>query len=128
VIDLMAQYGKRYKVALDPSWQFEKPVADKHWYWELWGRRGWCYIQNPSTLALEIRNSVFPKLERTKPFSYSHVRGGDETQKILVSEPHHDKAVHWLVPRRKRSMTPEQKAQAVARLAKWRFPANDSAR
>lgn len=122
MIDLKAQYGKRYRVTLDESWDVEinKKTEDRIWYDEIWGRRGWCYIQNPTTLALEIRSSMWPKFERNPPFPYVLKRFGEST-KVLVDEKYVDKAIHFIIPRRKRQLTDEQKAVNSARLAKFRF-------
>lgn len=125
MIDLEKMYGRRYKITMDESWALEKSEfkspEEKFWYYEIWGRRGWCYNQNPATLAVEVNNSVWPKFERSKLFPYDHVRGGDETQKILVKEEHVDKAISFLIPHKRRVLSEAQKAANSERLAKFRF-------
>ena len=125
MIDLMKMYGKRYKITVDESWAVEKPEfkspEEKFWYYEIWGRRGWCYNQNETTLAVEINTSIFPKFERNPPFPYDHVRVGDETNKVLVKEEHVDKAIQFLVPRKRRTLSEAHKAKLFAAGQRYHF-------
>lgn len=125
MIDLKEQYGKRYKVTLDESWDVERDrkAADRPWYEEIKGKRGWCYLHNRSVLSVEISNRVFNAYQHKMPFPYSYVRGGDETQKVLVEEEHIAKAINFIIPRRKRMLSEAHKAKLLAASAKFRFPA-----
>lgn len=125
MINLKEQYGKRYRVTMDESWDAEKPeyrkLEDKFWYYEIWGKRGWCYNQNLTTLALELNNRIFNAFKDTMPFPCDHVRVGDETQKLIVSEEHAEKAISFLIPRKRRQLTEEQKAAFSERIKSYRF-------
>lgn len=125
MINLKEQYGKKYRVTLDESWGVEvnKKPEDRAWYDEIHGKRGWCYIQNPQTLAIELKNRIFNAFIDSLPFPYNHVRVGDETQKLLINEKHIDKAISFLRPRKRRQFTEEQKAKLSERLKSYRFGA-----
>lgn len=125
MIDLKEKFGKRYRVTLDESWDVERnrKAEDRPWYDEILGSRGWCYLQNRSVLAVEMKNRVFNAYEHKMPFPYSHVRVGDETQKLLVNEEHIDKSISFIRPKRRRQLTDEQKSKLSERLAKFRFRA-----
>lgn len=125
MIDLKEQYGKRYRVTLDESWDVErdKKAVDRPWYDEIGGRRGWCYLQNRSVLAIELNNRIFTANKDKLSFPYVHVRGGGETQKLFVDEKHIDKAISLILPRKRKQLSEDQKRQLSERLTKFRFKA-----
>lgn len=125
MIDLMKQYGKKYKITMDDSWALEKPEfkspEEKFWYYELHGKRGWCYNQSLNVLAVAIKHSLWPKFERNPAFPYFKKLEGDDFVKLWVNEEHIDKAVHFIRPRKVRTLSEAQKTAAIARLAKFRY-------
>lgn len=125
----MAEYGRKYRVTLDDSWAAEKDRKDedKIWYYEIRGRTGMAYVHSKNQLAIETTSRMYKKW----PVSIHHTihRECDEGLTLLIDNATAKDALKWIKPRKKRTLSPEAKAKAVARLQKYHFkPAlrNDS--
>lgn len=125
MIDLMKQYGKKYKVAMDETWDVERDrkQEDKPWYYEIVGRKGWAYIQRGDTLAVEIKRNLWPKFKRNPSFPHLEVRDGDDFFKVLVDQEHIDKALRFIIPRKRRQLSEDQKTVLRERMAILRLKA-----
>lgn len=132
MLNLMETFGKKYKITMDESWAVERQrkEEEKIWYYEIVGRLGTVYPHSETHCAFELTPRTWKKMQAvTLPYTIKKHRECDEGPTLLIENDDVSMALRWIRPRKKRTLSPEQKAKAVARLKKYAFSSarqNDS--
>lgn len=129
MIDLMKLFGKRYRVTMDESWNAETSEnrsewsknGEIAWYYEIKGRRGTLYMQKENACALEVTGHTYQNMRKDNPFLFEKIRSASEGCTLLVKEPELDSVVALIRPRRRRVLSPEQRAKNIERLKKYAY-------
>jgi len=129
-IDLKARFGTRYRLRKEAdgvTWHDTAP-EERHWLWEIPCQHGVVYPWGGETLAAAITNATAANRVAALPcITHGRLRGRDDRcvrgdEKVVRFHVDDAEAILAILkPRRRRVLTPEQKAALVARGAKTRL-------
>lgn len=119
MIDLVKDYGKKYKVTWEESWQAGDTRPDQE-FMEIKGKRGYIRPWGETELELyvesiNIANRIERDLNQFKPKNHY-----DDGAAFTFDPIHIAKAIRLILGRKKRQVTPEQRKLLVERLARMR--------
>jgi hypothetical protein len=123
-IDLKERFGRRYRVEYEESYYAEYgPNVHTHdpWYMILPCQKGHIFPHGDNLLGVAT-NSRGPVVKRLQAIRGLRILqdGDDGINAVFLVDVFEDVA-KVMNPRRRRRLSPEQKAQAVARLRKHQF-------
>ena len=107
-INLQEQFGKRYRVVLEESWQHEpegSKEAEKPWSMEMRGRRGFVY---PGGDYLVANTETYPAMRALQKMGLELMRHGQNEACFRFEPAQMDAVAKVLGLRKRRQMTPEQ--------------------
>lgn len=121
MIDLKAEFGSRYRITLDESFQAsDRTRADKLWCARIPCKFGHIYVHSENTLGgYTNRRNMRSRLEAIEGVKV-HQRGDTELV-VLFSPDRLDAVCELLHARKRRRLSPERREAAVARLAATQF-------
>jgi hypothetical protein len=123
-IDLRQRYGSRYRVTCEPSCErvHHNDQCDP-WYATILCEYGYIYPHGGKQLGAST-NRRGPTARRLVALPrVCLVQDGDDSVNVVFDASDFDRVAAIMKPRRKRVLTPEQKAERVARLSKYQFSA-----
>jgi hypothetical protein len=118
-LNLRELFGDRYKIDHDPAAWTASERADP-WMMTLPCARGVIYPHGPDTLALEVdgRRGIAAKVAAIPGVTLA--QDGDWEKTFLFHVDLFERIAAIVKPRRRRQLSPEQRAASAARLAKHR--------
>lgn len=120
-VNLRRRFGGTYRVTFDPAYDPKGRRPPDPWYMLIVGKRGVVYPYTADLLAVECDHR--PRTaQKLAALGLRLVQDGD-LEKTFAFPPEQFEAVAALIlPRKRRVLTPEQRAERAARLAAHRFP------
>jgi hypothetical protein len=118
MIDLKAQFGKRYRITLDPS-AVGEPRAEHAWYYRIACKRGFVSVHGKDTLAAWTDRRLLKSKLASVPGVKVH-QEGDAEIRVLFPVECLDGVLEVLQPYVRRQLSPEQRQLGAERLRQWR--------
>jgi hypothetical protein len=119
MLDLKATYGKRYRIALDESYDAEKydgKSQDIAWYYEIIGKYGQIYPHSATHLQMWLASTKLgARLSRSLPPDWTGIQNTSEGYSFVFPAKDISTAFRWVKPRKRRQGTSDP-----ARLQKLR--------
>lgn len=117
LIDLKAKFGRQYRIQLDPAFpkQSQDPAA-----WVIPCKSGEIFAHDDSLLAAEVNGPKLAKRASEIPGVTVH-QAGDGYVCVLFPVELFDAIAEIVKPRKKRQLSPSQKAASAERLSRWQF-------
>jgi hypothetical protein len=117
MIDLKAlAHDLRWRVTLDPS-DAQSPRSERPWMYRVDGKRGHVFVQGEKQLAAWC-GTVFARRELLAVPGARLIRDGDKEAVITFPTAQFDTVCAILKGRRRRQLTPEQRARLAKASAK----------
>ncbi|MHC4269746.1 MAG: hypothetical protein ACYSWS_01205 [Planctomycetota bacterium] len=128
MIDLKAQYVKKYKLLMEEAWNAEDSqanpdkVKDKLWYYEIRGKYGVIYLYGTDKLAVRITGNRIKSRIKTEYTDILSLYLEAEDVSIFLFNPENFEIVaKFIKAKRKRQITEEQRLLIIERTKKYRF-------
>ncbi len=125
-INLQERFGRRYKITYGESYDAEygpNARTEDPWHMILLCQRGHiCAWGSDELAACTDKNGATANKLRKLPF-IQIVQDGEDGVNAVFTIEHFVEIAQLMKPRRRKTLTEEQKAANVERLAKYQFPA-----
>jgi hypothetical protein len=124
-VNLRGRFGRQYRIEHEESYYAERPEhrsAEEAWLQIIPCQRGHIYPHGHNMLAAATngRGAIVKKLLAVP--GAKMWQDGDDGVNVLFPVERFDDVAKLMRPRRRRRLSPEQRAKAVERLAKYAFP------
>jgi hypothetical protein len=116
MLDLKAQYGRLYRVALDESADVDTARADRPWFYRIACRRGHVYLHGPETLGAYTDRKRIAKRLVALPGVRVHQRGDTEATVVFAPEAL-GPVLELLQVRRRPVLSEARRAELAARMS-----------
>lgn len=121
MLNLKELAGKRWKIVMDPSYEFTGVMADRLWYYRVDCRWGHVYPHSAELLGAYTDGRRRIGMMKAIPGIRLH-QNGDREASFLFPPEMLDQVCAVLKARKRRPpMSEDQKAAAVARLSKFAY-------
>lgn len=132
MIDLKDLAGDKYKISMDPSFEFTGVQEDRLWYYRIAGKYGHVYVNSKTELGVYTDGRQRIGMMKQIAGLRIHQVGDREASFVFPPELLDEVAVVLKARKRRPRMSAEQRAAAKERLAKFSFqpkrsPGADSA-
>ncbi len=124
MIDLKKEYGKKYRIFMDESWEAEvnRDPKDKPWYYEIRGKYGKIYLYGSNKLAVHITSNVIGnRVERENQDIFNLYLKRSEGSTFLFKEENLEMAAKLIKAKTRRVLSDEQKAKLIEGGRSFRF-------
>ena len=119
MIDLKSLASDRYRITLDESSKDDTSHENRPWYYRIPCKYGFISVYGADMLAAYARGRIMPGKLAAMDGTRIHQRGDDEIR-VLFSPDRLDAIADLLGARRRRHLSPKNRAEAIARLQRSR--------
>ncbi len=121
-INLKARFGSRYRITFDPAYDAKGKHLLDPWMMQLSGRYGTIYPHSADLLAVEC--DYHPQAaKKLAALALRCIQDGTGEKTFVFPVEQFEDVAAIVQPKRKRTLSPEQRAERVQRLAAYRFAA-----
>ena len=122
-VNLMEEFGERYRVTFDPAYDPKNRPREKldAWYMQIPCERGTIYPWSEDRLAVEVDHRPITAKKLAALDDVVLVQDGDNEKTFAFPLSMFDAVAELVLPRRKRRLTDDQKQKAGERLKAYQF-------
>ncbi len=133
MVDLKKEYGKKYRIFMDESWDVEtdRDQNDKPWYYEIRGKYGKIYLYGSNKLAVHINSNVISnRIERENKEAFNlYLKTGEGSIFLFSPErldfveklTHLEFVAKLIKAKRKKQLSDSHKAKLIESGRAFRF-------